>query len=105
MRWAPPESRSRHAIRDHIEANLDPVEDHQEITFLSTCYDFPWDTQRALELALIRVFGIAKSSPLLARTGEFLERTRSVTTTRGSSSPRCWRTDTTASAAGRRCGA
>ncbi|KYF52475.1 hypothetical protein BE08_37830 [Sorangium cellulosum] len=63
-------------MRDHIEANLDPVEDHQEITFLSTCYDFPWDTQRALELALIRVFGIARSSRLLVRTGEFLERTQ-----------------------------
>ncbi|WP_437730959.1 oxygenase MpaB family protein [Sorangium sp. So ce1335] len=76
MRWIPPGSRSRHAIRDHIEANLEPVEDHQEITFLSTCYDFPWDTQRALELALIRVFGIARSSRLLVQTGEFLERTQ-----------------------------
>ncbi|WP_437303477.1 oxygenase MpaB family protein [Sorangium sp. So ce388] len=76
MRWAPPRSRSRHAIRDHIEANLDPVRDHQEIVFLSTCYDFPWDTHRALELALLRVFGIARSSRLLVRTGELLERTQ-----------------------------
>ncbi|WP_437851043.1 oxygenase MpaB family protein [Sorangium sp. So ce363] len=76
MRWAPPESRSRYAIRDHIEANLDPVKDHQEIAFLSTCYDFPWDTQHALELALFRVFGIAKGTPLLVQTGEFLQRTQ-----------------------------
>ncbi|WP_437964800.1 oxygenase MpaB family protein [Sorangium sp. So ce260] len=76
MRWAPPESRSRYAIRDHIEANLDPVKDHQEIAFLLTCYDFPWDTHRALELALLRVFGIVKSTPLLVQTGELLQRTQ-----------------------------
>ncbi|AUX45563.1 hypothetical protein SOCE26_070570 [Sorangium cellulosum] len=76
MRWAPPDSRSRHAIRDHIEANLDPVADHQEICFLSSCYDFPWDTTRSLELALLRVFGVASSSALLVQTGELLERTQ-----------------------------
>ncbi|AUX24674.1 hypothetical protein SOCEGT47_052130 [Sorangium cellulosum] len=76
MRWAPPDSRSRHAIRDHIAANLDPVADHQEITFLSTCHDFPWDTRRALELALLRVFGVASTSALLVQTGELLVRTQ-----------------------------
>jgi hypothetical protein len=71
---APP-IRSKHSIRDHI-LTLDPAADHQQICFLSACYDFPWDYTRALELALFRSFGIAKGTPLLERTGEFVERTR-----------------------------
>lgn len=53
---------------------LDPVTDHQRITYLSTCYDFPFDTTRALELALFRTFAVAKGSALLAGTGEFTQR-------------------------------
>jgi ER-bound oxygenase mpaB/B'/Rubber oxygenase, catalytic domain len=70
-----PPIRSKFSIRDYI-LTLDPVADHQQICFLSTCYDFPWDYTRALELALFRTFGIAKGTPLLERTGEFIERTR-----------------------------
>ena len=33
-----------------------------------------WQTQ--LEFALFRVFGIAKGSPLLVQTGEFVQRTQ-----------------------------
>jgi hypothetical protein len=29
------------------------------------CRQFPWDTTRALELALLRTFGIAKGTPPL----------------------------------------
>ncbi len=68
-------SRSRYAIRDYIRT-LDPVRDHQEIAYLGSCYEFPWDTTRALELALFRVFGVAKGSKLLVDTGEFLKRTQ-----------------------------
>jgi len=55
---------------------LDPVADHQRIVFLSTRCDFPFDTTRALEFALLRTFGVPSVAMLLARTGEFTERTQ-----------------------------
>ena len=45
----------RPTILDRIRA-LDPERDHERIVFLSTCYDFPFDTTRALEFALFRTF-------------------------------------------------
>jgi hypothetical protein len=75
MAFAAPPITSRTSIRDFIQT-LDPVADHQQICFLSTCYDFPWDYTRALEFALFRTFGVAKGTPLLASTGEFVQRTR-----------------------------
>lgn len=63
----------RHPALDEI-VRLDPVPDHQRIAYLSTCYEFPWDTTRALELALFRAFAVAKGSALLAGTGEFTQR-------------------------------
>jgi hypothetical protein len=65
----------RYAIRDYV-AQLDPVRDHGQIGFLMACLEFPWDYTRALEFALFRVFGVAKGTPLLERTGEFVNRTR-----------------------------
>lgn len=65
----------RMAIRDYV-AQLDPKADCQEIAWLSSCYEFPWDTTRALEFALFRVFGVAKGTPLLVKTGEFVQRTQ-----------------------------
>jgi hypothetical protein len=53
---------------------LDPVRDHQRIVLLSTRVDFPFDTTRALELALFRTFGVPSISALLHRTGEFERR-------------------------------
>src|SRR3954447_12991882 len=53
---------------------LDPERDHQRIVFLSTCYDFPFDTTRALEFALFRTFGVPSVSAVLDQTGEFLRR-------------------------------
>jgi mpaB/rubber oxygenase-like protein len=53
---------------------LDPVTDHQQIVFLSTRYDFPFDTTRALEFALFRTFCVPAVSELLDRTGEFQRR-------------------------------
>ncbi len=53
---------------------LDPLRDHQRIVFLSTRVDFPFDTTRALELALFRTFGVPSISSLLHRTGEFERR-------------------------------
>jgi uncharacterized protein (DUF2236 family) len=53
---------------------LDPVRDHQRIFFLTTRYDFPFDTTRALELALFRTFAVGSIGALLHRTGEFERR-------------------------------
>lgn len=39
-------------------------------------YDFAWDIEKALEFALFRSFAVPSISGLLARTGEFEERTR-----------------------------
>ncbi|TAE55796.1 MAG: DUF2236 domain-containing protein [Bacteroidetes bacterium] len=67
--------RSRKARTAWLAA-LDPVSDHELISYLLTSYEFSWDTTRALELALFRVFGVAKGSPLLVETGEFTRRTQ-----------------------------
>ena len=64
---------SRYAILAEIK-KLDPLRDHQRIVFLSTCYDFPFDTTRALEFALYRTFCVPRISALLDRTGEFQNR-------------------------------
>jgi len=53
---------------------LDPVNDHQRIVFLTANHEFPWDTTRSLELALFRTFAVAKGTSLLAGTGEFTQR-------------------------------
>ena len=50
---------------------LDPVVDHQRITLLSMRVDFPFDTTRALELALFRTFGVPAVSAILHKTQEF----------------------------------
>jgi hypothetical protein len=64
---------SRPTILDQIRA-LDPVRDHQRIVFLCTCYEFPFDTTRALEFALFRTFCVPSIGRLLDDTGEFRER-------------------------------
>src|SRR5207344_102347 len=67
----PPMARS--LVLDEIK-RLDPKKDHQRIVFLSTRCDFPFDTTRALELALFRTYGVPSISGLLDRTGEFANR-------------------------------
>ena len=61
---------SRYAILHEIQS-LDPKRDHQRIVFLSTRFDFPFDTTRALEFALFRTFAVPSIAALLDRTGEF----------------------------------
>lgn len=63
----------RLSILDQIRA-LDPVADHQRIVYLSTRFDFPFDTTRALEFALFRTFCVPSISALLDQTGEFRQR-------------------------------
>lgn len=55
---------------------LAPERDHAKIQHLSTGYEFPWDTVRALEIALYRTYCVPSISALLDRTGEFRHRTQ-----------------------------
>jgi hypothetical protein len=57
-------------------SGLDPVEECREIVYLLTCYEFPWDIERALEFALFRTYAVPSISGLLDRTGEFARRPR-----------------------------
>jgi hypothetical protein len=63
----------RPSTLDQIRA-LDPQADHERIVFLCTCYEFPFDTTRALEFALFRTFCVPSISALLDQTGEFQRR-------------------------------
>jgi len=65
----------RHRVLAEI-LRLDPRQDHQRIVFLSSCYEFPFDTTRALEFALFRTYAVPSISALLDRTGEFTRRTQ-----------------------------
>jgi hypothetical protein len=67
--------KSRYDVLREIE-KLEPRTDNQRIAFLSSSYDFPWDTQKAYELALIRTFAVPNSSNLMVATGEFVKRTQ-----------------------------
>jgi uncharacterized protein (DUF2236 family) len=53
---------------------LDPERDYQEIYRISTEYEFPWDVNRALELALFRTYAVPSVGGLLDRTCEFADR-------------------------------
>ena len=53
---------------------LDPVADNERIVHLDTCYEFPFDTTRSLELALFRAFAVPSIGALLDSTGEFGKR-------------------------------
>lgn len=44
---------------------------HSRIVYLDTCFEFPWDTTRSLELALFRTFAVPSVAALLDSTGEF----------------------------------
>jgi hypothetical protein len=55
-------------------ARLDPERDAQRIVFLDGALEFPWDTERALELAFYRTYAIPSIARLLERTGESVER-------------------------------
>lgn len=50
---------------------LDPLADHCRIVYLDTCFEFPWDTTRSLELALFRTFAVPSVAAVLDASGEF----------------------------------
>ncbi len=64
---------ARNPILDEIR-QLDPQADDQRIVYLSTRFEFPFDTTRSLEFALFRTFAVPSISALLDRTGEFGKR-------------------------------
>jgi hypothetical protein len=64
----------RSRVLDEIRA-LDPRRDAQRVARLSAGVDFPWDTRRAYELALLKTFAVPSSSRRLAASGRFLRRT------------------------------
>jgi ER-bound oxygenase mpaB/B'/Rubber oxygenase, catalytic domain len=55
-------------------AALDPERDAQRIVFIDASLEFPWDTQRSLELAFYRTYAVPSIAVLLDSTGEFTER-------------------------------
>jgi hypothetical protein len=57
-------------VRRDIAA-LDPQRDCQRIVQLLVQYEFPWDVQRALELALFHTYGSSSVARVLDRSGEF----------------------------------
>ena len=52
---------------------LDPDRDHLRIVYLVSFQEFPWDTTRSLEVALMRTFAGPLTSALLAQTGELTQ--------------------------------
>ncbi len=65
----------RYYWRDLI-ATLDPVEDAAEIHRITAAYEFPWDYQRSLELALYRTYCVPSVSKVLSEAGNFRDATQ-----------------------------
>ncbi|SOE02154.1 oxygenase MpaB family protein [Blastococcus haudaquaticus] len=65
----------RFAIRRRIQS-LDPRTDFAEIYRLMGTREFPWDMNQALSFALFRTYAVPRIGGLLARTGEFTQRTQ-----------------------------
>src|SRR5256885_574937 len=65
----------RSLVLEEIES-LDPERDFARISYLSICFDFPWDVTHALDLARLKGSCVPSISGLQARTGEFVERTQ-----------------------------
>ncbi len=63
----------RTSLIDEIRA-LDPERDAQRIVVLDASHEFPWDTQRSLELAFYRTYAVPAIAELLDSTGEFRAR-------------------------------
>jgi hypothetical protein len=61
---------NRFATRDRI-LQLDPEKDTLQILQLSVFYDFPWDFNRSLELALYKTFAVPGIAKILDRSAEF----------------------------------
>lgn len=51
--------------------SLDPQKDCEEIVRITAMYEFPWDYNRAMELALYKTFAVPSIAKILHRSGEF----------------------------------
>jgi hypothetical protein len=60
----------RFEIRDHVRA-LDASRDRDEIAWLVSRHEFPWDYNQGTGVAFLRDFGVPSIAALLDRTGEF----------------------------------
>jgi len=67
--------RRRDRWATHV-ATLDPSTDFEEIARITGTLEFPWDVNQALSFALFRTYAVPSIGELLARTGEFTERTQ-----------------------------
>jgi hypothetical protein len=60
----------RYQIRDHVRT-LDPVRDRDEIAWLVSRHEFPWDYNQGTGIAFLRDYGIPSIAAVLDRTAEF----------------------------------
>ncbi len=60
----------RYQIRDHVRT-LDPIRDRDEIAWLVSRHEFPWDYNQGTGIAFLRDYGIPSIAALLDRTAEF----------------------------------
>ena len=60
----------RYQIRDHVRT-LDPARDRDEIAWLVSRHEFPWDYNQGTGIAFLRDYGIPSIAALLDRTAEF----------------------------------
>ncbi|GAB4517953.1 MAG: hypothetical protein OHK0046_25110 [Anaerolineae bacterium] len=67
MKW---DEMGRYDIYNEIQ-QLDPRTDNERIVYLVGAYEFPFEVQRSLEMALLRTFAIPRMSALLDQTGSF----------------------------------
>lgn len=71
-------ARSRGRRPGHLDRvrDLDPEKSFAEITRVDSAFEFPWDTETALSLALFRTFAVPTISRILLDSGAFTEDTR-----------------------------
>lgn len=67
MRLAHPR---RYEVRDHVRT-LDPERDRDEIVWLVSRHEFPWDYNQGTGVAFLRDYAIPTIAALLDKTGEF----------------------------------
>jgi hypothetical protein len=60
----------RYDIRDHVRT-LDAERDRDQIAWLVSRHEFPWDYNQGTGVAFLRDYGIPSIAALLDRTGEF----------------------------------
>ena len=70
MSLRPGRARRRYANLERIRT-LDPAVDYDEITWITSRLEFPWDYVQGTGIAFLRDYGVPSISRLLERTGEF----------------------------------